>query len=299
MWHATTREIAMMTAVIALGTGCDERRPAPAASPAALPFEAPDAARPDALRPVDFEPATTEQIALLAAGKKAGEAGDTPRAIQAFEQLATDGPVSGVRASGVIALADLHCDAGEASKGIAVLTQFEGRAPPLAELLYVLGRCHQIAGQREAAIFSYGEALRLQPLLLRAHIEMGGMYGELGEAELSGQTFLAYERAVYRYAGILEDPDAHPADKLKICEAFSYLPDDRAVRVLLIATNDSHADVRVAAAHALGEVGSADLLGTIRQRQSEVAKADPALAQALAEAANKIEAAPAAEKVND
>ena len=221
--------------------------------------------------------------------------GDNTAAIRAFEQLSSSGPVSGARASGAVALADLYLERGETDKAEAVLVALQPQAPPYAELAYVLGRAQKAGGKNEAAIFSYREALRLQPLLLQAHIEIGGMYGELGEPELAAKAFLEYEKAVYRYAGILEDPAAHPIDKQKICDAFSFLPDDRAAQALLGALDDKDRDVRFAATDALGEVGSAATVPRLRELAAGALDADPQWAKALANAAAKIEANPAAD----
>ncbi len=287
---------------LALVWACD--RPATAPDPApvnatpAPPEGSPAKPTPDVVPPaeparlVEFQPASAEQDALLLAGKKALDAGDDAAAQRAFEQLAASGPISGTRASGTIALADLYLDQGKVETAVKVLTDLQPLAPPHAELAYVLGRAQKAGGQREAAIFSYREALRLQPLLLQAHIEIGGMYGELGEADLAAKSFLAYETAVYRYAKILEDADAHPTDKLKICDAFSFLPDDRAGQALLGALQDKHRDVQFAAAEALGEVGTRPMVPQLRALAETTKVDDPRLAAALLQSATRIETSP-------
>jgi tetratricopeptide (TPR) repeat protein len=302
-----TRRSAALLAVVGF-VGCDSPQTAPDPSPAPAPptptQPAPDlatpsepaapSATPDAgpaaqpARLMEFEPSSGEQEVLLQTGKKALASGDDARAQQAFEQLAHGGPISGARASGAIALADIYTDQGKLDEAVTLLASLQKIAPPHPELAYVLGRAQKAGGKREAAIFSYREALRLQPLLLQAHIEIGGMYGELGEAELAAKSFLAYETAVYRYAKILEDSQAHPTDKLKICDAFSFLPDDRAAQALLGALGDEHRDVQFAAAEALGEVGTKPMIPRLLELSKAASDSDPRLAKSLADSAARI-----------
>lgn len=269
-------------------TAPDPVKPAPAAKPEVPKPEVP---KPGPARLTDFEPSTPEQVTLLEAAKSALDAGDNDRATAAFEQLANTGPISGARTTAAIALADIYTEQGKIDEAVALLSALQKKAPPHAELAYVLGRAQKAAGKREAAIFSYREALRHQPLLLQAHIEIGGMYGELGETDLAAKAFLDYETSVYRYAKILDDPAAHPTDKIKICDAFSFLPDDRAAESLLGALDDAHPDVRVAAATAVAEVGTKPMLPRLRELLAVANEKDPRLAKALTEAIAKIEVA--------
>ena len=254
--------------------------------------EAADANPPMPERLVALEDNTVQQEELLRAGKDALARDDTDKAVAAFEELSSTGPMSGDRVSGAIALADLLMDRGQSAKAIGRLEPIVQRAPPIPELAYMLGRCYKEVGKREKAILAYQEALRLQPLLLQAHIEIGGLQQERGETELSAQAFLYYERSIYRYGKILEDAAAHPTDKIKICEAFSFLPDDRAAEALIGALSDRNAKVRVAAAEAVGEVGTHPMLPRLREARA-VAADDAELAQTLEAAISKIEATPA------
>ncbi len=232
------------------------KAPEPAPEPAPVPEAPPKVAlpSPDPAR-LEFVPDPTfAQIELLNTAKQAIASGADPTA--AYEALLKTEPLSGARISAAIALADLKRSKGQPAEALALLEDLYRKAPPLPEIAFVLGRTYKDSSRLEAAILAFEEALRLQPLLLTAHVEIGGLLSQLGHAERSAAAFLEYERAIYRYAKLLEAQDTHLDDKLKITEAFSFLPDDRAALALVDALDDPEVTVRDAVVRALAEVGT-------------------------------------------
>jgi tetratricopeptide (TPR) repeat protein len=283
----------------------EETRQAPESAPdqaAQAPKEAPGQAEANPRAALEREldrltalqEPTEEQRKLLGLGKLALDQGNTSQAVAIFEQLQDTGPMSGLKLSAAIALADLYSQRGEHKRAIELLERVHRRAPPTPELVFVLARCYKADGQLPQAIEVYREALRLQPLFLRAHVEIGGMLHELGKQEESGQAFLDYERAIYQYSALMEAADTHPSDKIKIAEAFSLLPDDRAAQALVGALDDPDLEVRVAVAQALGEIGSHGALEPLEEARRAV-KDDPAWAKALDKAIAQIKASPKAQ----
>ena len=269
--------------------------PSAEASPADAGAEAPEeqaAALPEADpdRPDYLADTTLAQQELLEAAKAAMDAGDNPGAQKALALLAKSEPMSGAKVSGIIALSDLHIQAGQPKLGLALLEDLIRKTPPLPEVHFVLGRAYKESARIENAILAFQEALRLQPLLLRAHVEIGGLFQQLGESERSAAAFLEYERTIYKYSALLEDPQTHPEDKLKIAEAFSFLPDDRASTALLKAITEPNEEVRLAIIQAIGQVGMKSALPPLQAllEKSE----DPRDSAALTEAIKLIEASP-------
>jgi tetratricopeptide (TPR) repeat protein len=233
---------------------------------------------------------TEEQRRLLGLGKLALDRGDAEGAISAFAQLQDTGPLSGLKLSGAIALADLYREREQHERAIALLERMQAQAPPTPEIALVLGRCYKSARRREEAILAFRDALRMQPLFLQAHVEIGGLLLELGQEEASGQAFLEYEREIYRYGKLLEAADTHPADKKKIAEAFSLMADDRGAQALLVALKDPDPEVRLEVIGALGEVGGHAVLPALREALTQTP--EPPLRAAIEAAIRKIEASP-------
>lgn len=236
---------------------------------------------------------TEEQASLLQAGRQALDAGQLDAATVAFERLATTEPMSGDRLTGILVLADLYMERDRVPDAVKLLEPAVQAAPRVPELAFVLGRAYKLSGKLEKAILAFQETVRLNPLLMHAQVEIGGLYGQLGQQDKSAEAFLVYERQLYKYAATLEDPQAHPADKIKIAEAFSFLPDDRAAEALLKNVNDPVPLVRFAIIQALGETGTRAMLPDLeRARDDANAKDDPQTAQRLAIAIQKIKEAP-------
>lgn len=243
---------------------------------------------------------TSEQTSLIEAAKAALSVGDERAAETAFEALVASEPMSGAKLTGVISLADLRLSQGNPKAAVALIDGVMGKAPPTAELSFLSGRAHKEAGDLPRAIAAFQSALALQPLLLQAHVELGGLYASTGDGERSAQAYLAYERAVYKYSKILEDPEAHPEDKLKIIEVFGFIPDDRAATALLACLDDSERLVRLAAARELAEVCPRSALPTLEQaRDTALSRGDRELGAALDAAIVKVQRSPAEPSTDD
>lgn len=277
-------------------TPSDKPAPALGEALAAEPDAAPHAPQLTSSEPerAYYKP-TDEQRALLSRGKQALLSGQDDAAIAAFEELQRTEPVSGERVSAAIALADLYRQRGRLAEAIPLLEQIQAKVPPTAELLYVLARLYKEQRRREEAILTFQEAVRLNPLLLQSHIEVGGLLLELGEDERSAASFKTYETMIYKYSKLLEDPLTHPTDKQKIALAFSFLPDDRALEALHEALLDRDRQVRISVAEALGEVGGPSSLPRLRELRAALAD-DPGMAEALDRAIAKIEASSEAQE---
>ncbi len=264
---------------------------APPATAAQAPASAPDAA-PDADE-YGLLPPTQEQESLLQAGRQALQAEQPEAAIAAFQRLAQSQPMSGARLTGLLVLADLYIERGQLTDALNLLEPAVTQAPRVPELAFVLGRTYKLSGKLEKAILAFEESVRLNPLLMHAQVEIGGLYGQLGQGEKAAEAFLAYERQLYKYAALLEDPQAHPADKIKIAEAFSFLPDDRAAEALLKNINDPVPVVRFAIIQALGETGTRAMIPALEAARDRAnSQDDPQTAQRLAVAIERIKQAP-------
>jgi len=237
--------------------------------------------------------ATSEQIALLGAAKEALNRDNPEAAIQGFEALARTEPMSGVKLTGVLALADLYTGTEQNDRAVALLEGAQAQAPKVAELPFVLGRTYKAAGKPEKAVLAFQEALRLQPMFLQAHVEIGGLFGQMGEGEKAAQAFLQYERELYKYAKLLEDSQTHPTDKMKIAEAFSLIPDDRAAEALLNDLRDPFRPVRFALVEALSEIGTRAAIPRLEEAAALAEKeGDIELQQHILRAIHKIKGAP-------
>ncbi|MEO1268991.1 MAG: tetratricopeptide repeat protein [Myxococcota bacterium] len=234
-----------------------------------------------------FEPPTAEQEALIDAATKALRDDNAAVAITAFEALVRTEPLSGLKMTGVIALADFYMQGGEAARAVELLEGVLDKAPKTGEAQFVLARAYKESGKPRDAIQAYRVALQVEPLLLRAYVEIGGLQAELGDDETAQKSMLAYERAVYRYAKLLEAEDTHPSDKFKIIEAFSMLPDDRVMNALVLALDDPFRIIRLASAEALGEVGTREVLPALRTSLDKARAADDQHMMGLVEQAIK------------
>lgn len=239
-----------------------------------------------------LEDPSSTQLELLKAAKEALNSNQTTAALMALRTLQGDGPMSGTRVSGVIALTDLLMTEGQDAEALKIIEALYRDAPDIPEITFVLGDAYKANGRLAEATLAFQQALKQQPLLLRAHIEIGGLLQQQGQTEASGQAFLQYERAIYKYAKLLEDTQSNPTDRLKIAEAFGYLPDDRAVPALLEALDDPYPAVRLAVADALGEVGTPATTPQIEAFIKMYGDQDPSLKAALERALIKIKASP-------
>ena len=247
----------------------------PTGDPAAEEGATPEAPTPPADAQSDgFPPPTSEQQALIDAATKALRDENVEAAITAFEALMKTEPMSGLKMTGAIALSDFYLQGGESTKAVALLEEATARAPKTGEAQFVLARAYKAAGRARDAIAAYEGALAVEPLLLRAHVEIGGLRAELGEEDAARAAMLSYERAIYRYAKLLEAEDTHPSDKFKIIEAFSLLPDDRVANSLVIALSDPFRLTRLAAAEALGEVGTREVLPALEKALASAREVD-------------------------
>ncbi len=233
-----------------------------------------------------------EQRKLMDVAKLALNSGDDNAAIAAFEQLQDTGPLSGLQLSAAIALADMYQAKNQHTKAIALLEKFQRRAPPTPELVFVLARAYKGEARREEAILAFGEALRMNPLLLQAHTEIGGLYHELGKGEDSAQAFLKYERAIYKYSKMLEAKDTHPTDKQKIAEAFSLVSDERAINALVKSLGDPDRITRLIITEALVEVAHQGHVPSLQEARAS-AEGDKEWAALLDQAIKQAKATPA------
>lgn len=266
------------------GPSADAAAPVPDAAPPEAPPE--PAADP-------LAPPTAEQVSLLNAAKDALANDNAEAAIQGFEALVRTEPMSGVKLSGILALADIYVGSEQNARAEALLEDAQRQAPRVAELPFVLGRTYKAAGKPEKAILAFQEALRLQPLFLQAHVEIGGLYGQLGESQKAAEAFLQYERELYRHAKLLEDPETHPIDKIKIAEAFSLIPDDRATEALLNDLRDPVRPVRFAVVEALSEIGTRAAIPRLEEVAAEAERdGDIQLQQHILRAIYKIKESP-------
>ncbi len=240
---------------------------------------APDPKRLDYLQ----DPTLTQQD-LIRAAKEALAAGNDAAAQQALETLRNTPELSGIKISGILLLADFYRQQNRQAEALTMLEALYRKAPVLPELTFVLAQTYKDNGRIPEAIAGFEQALAAQPLLLRAHIEIGGLNQQQGNQEASTQAFLNYERAIFKYSKILEDPVAHIDDKLKIAEAFSFLPDDRAAPALLESLKDSDPKVRLAVADALGQIATDDTIKAMETFAEQLGSQDPDLTRALQDA---------------
>jgi tetratricopeptide (TPR) repeat protein len=260
-------------------------RPAIAPKAAATPEQAAE--------PPPLAADTDEQRSLIESAKRALAAGDPAAATEAFELLRRSEPMSGSKLTGVIALADVYLGQNDPKRALAIIAEAAEQVPPTAELAFVDGRAQKAAGDPRRAIVAFQTALALQPLLIHAHVELGGLYASIGDNERSAQAFLAYERGVYNFSKMLEDPEIHPDDKLKIIDAFGFVPDDRATLALLVALDDPDRPVRLAAAQELAEVGTRAALPKLEiARDTALSLGDKELGAAIDASITKIGESP-------
>ena len=242
---------------------------------------------------LELAPDTREQLGLLQAANQAFEQDSFEAGFQALELLSRTGPFSNSRLTGVVALADTYLQRGEIAAAIKILEAARSQAPAAAELVFVLGRAYKLAGKLEDALAAYQDVLLHQPLLLRAHVEIGGLYGALGKPTLAAETMLGYERKIIHFVNLLEGRATHPADKFKIIEAFSLLSDDQVLNSLIVSLKDRHQVIRLAAAEALGDVGTREVLPTLRSYLSRVESGDDAqLVAMLRQSIRRLESQP-------
>ncbi len=240
-------------------------------------------------RPTAFPPPTDEQKSLVQAAKDAFAAGNDDAAVLAFERLKETQPMSGLKATAILSLADGSIAAGEPQEAVNMLLEVQAQTPPFQEVEFMLGRAYKATGDKDKAILAFRESLKIQPMMLQAHVEIGGLLAEQGKGEESAQEFLKYETQIYKFAKVLEDPRANPQDKIAVAEALSFLPDDRAAEGLVSGLDDANRHVRLAVVRALVEVGTKSIVPALQRAEGKALEAgDPEMQQLIRKALTRI-----------
>ena len=201
-------------------------------------------------RLVSLPPGTPRQTRNLEQGKAMLQAGDKEAATAHF-QAASHGPLTGARVSALLALGDVYREQDRLQECVAIHEEAARIAVGVPEVQLQLGRAYTAMGRLAKGEEALRRAVHLEPRLLAAWVDLGALLARSGRQEEAAQALLTYEKYLFDLVGRLRDGDE--ADRLAAVDALSLTSDDKAVEALTHTLADPSAQVRAAAAEALGD----------------------------------------------
>lgn len=228
--------------------------------------------------PTELGPGTDGQIEYFELGKQALDKGDEATALKHFLR-ASDGPVSGASVSAALAAASLHEMRKRPDQARAIFVRMVALAPGVPELRFAAARF--FAGERDTAraIEGFRATIRHQPEFLPAYPLLAALWMQAGKQDDATQLLLTYESKLNAQLRRLRDAQSAQGDKVAIIDLLALIEDERATEGMIRALKDAAPEVRIAAAGALGDDGSAEALKALAEALT--AESDPIAKQVL------------------
>ena len=287
-------------ALLGLALGCDQApptQPAPASVASAKSAASVAAPKSDAPgippgTPTVLKPGSEGQIEYFELGKEALDKGDEQTALKHFLR-ASDGPVSGASVSAALAAANLHELRDRPDQAKAIFVRMVALAPGVPELRFAAARF--FAGQRDTgrAIEGFQATIRHQPEFLPAYPLLAALWMQAGKNDDATELLLTYETKLNAQLRRLKAAEVHPNDKRAIIDLLALVGDERATQGLITALEDASPEVRLTAAGALGDDGSAEALEALAKAM--LAEQEPIVKQVMIAAARRARDAARAE----
>lgn len=206
-----------------------------------------------------FSEPTPRQTELRETAIAALQYGQLDTSITALLALRDTEPMSEVKASGLLLLSELYFQQERIDDSLAVLEALRPASPPQGQLEYLLGRTYHRLSRAMEAEDAWRRAIRLEPDFLRSYVALADVLRSAGRTPDAEEVQLAYERQVQLLSGrVGEGPDE---ERIAAIEALAQaVPDERVSRAIVPALQSSNPMLKVTAAMALAEVGTASAL---------------------------------------
>lgn len=201
---------------------------------------------------------SAEQVEWLQGAKSALANGNTEEAFELLTRLRGTSTISLELRDGTLLYAELLEKRDRRSEALRVLSELSMQAPPDGDVLYILGRMYQRAGNIPEAERALRDATRAAPELLRAWIALADLLHSTNREAEAEETLIHYERQLYRLANVIERSSTQEERVAAINQLRVALPDPRISRVLSKALRNDSLEVQRAALAALERVGTSN-----------------------------------------
>lgn len=228
---------------------------------------------------IDLPHGSDEQQNQLVQGRTAFLQGDLDTAAERFEALARERPLTRESVSAAVALAQIYAETDRGDEALELFAELEEDVAHIPEVLFTLAGIYGDMGDARRALHAYDRAYALNQDYIFILPQMAEILLAEGKEDEAGQLLAKYEERIAQMANLLESPDdADDADRLYLVDILGMLHDERAHEALENALADPNAEVRGAAAIALGELR----ITTARQAIEDLAvdDEDPAVRDA-------------------
>lgn len=230
---------------------------------------APDSAAP----PAGFDAPSPRQEELRGIAQAALQAGDLNLAIAASIALMETPEKSGLRASGLILLAELYYQEGNGVRGIEILEQTIAESPPVGEFHFTLGRMFGELQRFTEAETQLRRAIELRPELLQSYIYLGSTLIAAGRAEDAGPVYAQYEAALAEMLRLVANTDTPMDLRLNIMELLTLAnPDDSITATMVSLLSSPELAISATAVQVLGIIGTAEAVPALQSFSQQTAQ---------------------------
>ncbi len=215
--------------------------------------------------PVGFENSSPRQEELRGIAQIALQSGDLNLAIAASIALMETAEKSGLRASGLILLAELYYQEGNGLRGIEILEQTIAESPPVAEFHFTLGRMLGELQRFAEAETQLRRAIELRPELLQSYIYLGSTLIAAGRADEAGPVYAQYEAALAEMLRLVASAEAPMDLRLSIMELLTLAnPDDSITATMVALLGSPELPISATAVQVLGVIGTAEAVPALQ-----------------------------------
>lgn len=225
--------------------------------------ESPSASRSSLADLPHWKRPSTEQVEWLQAAKSALANGNTEEAFELLTRLRGTSTISLELRDGTLLYAELLEKRDRRSEALRALSELSMQVPPDGDVLYILGRMYQRAGNIPEAERALRDATRAAPELLRAWVALADLLHSTNREAEAEETLIHYERQLYRLANTIERSSTQEERVAAINQLRVALPDPRISRVLSKALRNDSLEVQRAALAALEKVGTSNAISAL------------------------------------
>lgn len=250
--------------------------PSEAAPSSVAPREVPSAAAGSVI-PESLGEATLEQAEALERANEAIARGDLPRGREAL-QVVISGPPSAARTSALMAMAFSY-ESSDPAQATRWYEQLVDAAPTVPEVWFAVGRHRGAQEDHAGSISAFEQALRLSPDLLPVYPLLGAQLLQQKKRTELAELMAVYEMRLKALVDRVKSAEEPLESRMHVLELFALLDDERGQETLIELLKDPLAEIRVAAASALAELGEPEGLEAIAK--ATVAEQDAVARQLL------------------